>query len=56
MTQEFIAQLMGVRREAVTVAAHRLRDLGVIRYTRALKAEISGEKLEMLDEEFQYGG
>jgi CRP-like cAMP-binding protein len=34
MTQEFIAHLLGVRREGVTVAAHHLQDTGLIRYAR----------------------
>lgn len=34
MTQEFIAHLLGGRRETVTVAAGHLQDAGIIRYTR----------------------
>jgi CRP-like cAMP-binding protein len=34
MTQEFIAYMLGGRRESVTVAAGRLRDAGLIRYAR----------------------
>jgi CRP-like cAMP-binding protein len=34
MTQEFIAHMLGVRRESVTAAAHRLQDAGLIRYVR----------------------
>jgi CRP-like cAMP-binding protein len=34
MTQEFIAHLLGGRRETVTVAAGRLQDAGLIRYAR----------------------
>lgn len=34
MTQEAIAQLLGVRREGVSVAAHRLQAAGLIRYSR----------------------
>lgn len=34
MTQELIANMLGVRREGVSVAAHRLRDAGFIRYKR----------------------
>jgi CRP-like cAMP-binding protein len=34
MTQEFIAHMLGGRRETVTVAAGRLQDAGLIRYTR----------------------
>lgn len=34
MTQELVATMLGVRREGVTEAAGRLRDLGVIAYRR----------------------
>jgi CRP-like cAMP-binding protein len=34
MTQEFISQMLGGRRESVTVAAGRLQDAGVIQYAR----------------------
>lgn len=34
MTQELIANMLGVRREGVSVAAHRLQDAGLIRYSR----------------------
>lgn len=34
MTQVFIAHMLGVRREGVTVAAHHLQSAGLIRYTR----------------------
>ena len=34
MTQEFIAHMLGVRREGVTAAARRLQEEGMIRYTR----------------------
>lgn len=34
MTQEFIANMLGVRRECVTLAAHRLQDAGLIRNGR----------------------
>lgn len=34
MTQELIANALGVRREAISVAAHRLQDAGLIRYRR----------------------
>jgi hypothetical protein len=34
MTQELIADMLGVRREGVTVAAGHLQDLGAISYVR----------------------
>lgn len=34
MTQEFISNMLGGRRESVTVAAARLQDLGLIHYAR----------------------
>jgi len=34
MTQELIASMLGVRREGITTAAHRLRDAKLIRYHR----------------------
>lgn len=34
MTQELIANMLGVRREGVSVAAHNLQNAGVIRYKR----------------------
>ena len=34
LTQEFISNMLGGRRETVTVAAGRLQDAGVIRYSR----------------------
>ncbi|MDH3377264.1 MAG: Crp/Fnr family transcriptional regulator [Gammaproteobacteria bacterium] len=34
MTQELIANMLGVRREGVSVAAHRLRQAGLIHYKR----------------------
>ena len=34
MTHEFISNMLGIQREAVSIAAHRLQDKGAIRYTR----------------------
>lgn len=34
MTQAFIGDLLGARRESVTVAARRLQEMGLIRYSR----------------------
>ena len=34
MTQEVISNMLGVRRETVTVAAERLQDRGLIHYVR----------------------
>jgi Mn-dependent DtxR family transcriptional regulator len=34
MTQELIANMLGVRRESVTEAAHRLQKAGLIHYSR----------------------
>jgi Mn-dependent DtxR family transcriptional regulator len=34
MTQELIANMLGVRREGVALAAHRLQESGLISYAR----------------------
>lgn len=46
MTQEFIAHLLGGRRETVTVAAGHLQDAGIIHYTRGRITIIDRSGLE----------
>jgi CRP-like cAMP-binding protein len=46
MTQEFIASVLGGRRETVTVAAGRLQDAGQIRYSRGHIAIVDRKRLE----------
>jgi hypothetical protein len=48
MTQEFIANMLGVRREGVTQAALKLQQLGVISYGRGLIKVLDRSKLEAL--------
>lgn len=48
MTQELIANMLGVRREGVTEAAGRLQKLGVIEYRRGHIEVIDRPKLERL--------
>lgn len=48
MTQELIANMLGVRREGVTEAAGRLQDLGVIEYRRGHITVLDRPKLEQL--------
>lgn len=48
MTQEFIANMLGVRREGVTQAASKLQQLGVISYSRGLITVLDRAKLEKL--------
>ena len=48
MTQEFIANMLGVRREGVTEAAQKLQELGVISYRRGLIRVLDRPKLEEL--------
>ncbi|MBK8283888.1 MAG: Crp/Fnr family transcriptional regulator [Ahniella sp.] len=48
MTQEFIANMLGVRREGVTLAALKLQQLGVISYSRGLIKVLDREQLESL--------
>jgi len=46
MTQELIANMLGVRREGVTEAAGRLQDAGLIRYSRGRITVLDRPKLE----------
>jgi len=46
MTQELIADMLGVRREGVTVAAGRLQDAGAISYVRGRIRILDRQKLE----------
>jgi len=46
MTQELIADMLGVRREGVTVAAGRLQDAGAISYVRGHVKILDRQKLE----------
>jgi CRP-like cAMP-binding protein len=48
MTQELIANMLGVRREGVTDAAGKLQKLGVIRYQRGHITVLDRQKLEHL--------
>jgi CRP-like cAMP-binding protein len=48
MTQELIADMLGVRREGVTEAAGKLQKLGVIRYHRGQITVLDRAKLEAL--------
>ena len=48
MTQELIANMLGVRREGVTEAAGKLQKLGVIRYSRGQITVLDRPKLEQL--------
>ena len=48
MTQELIANMLGVRREGVTDAAGKLQALGVIRYSRGTITVLDRPKLETL--------
>jgi CRP-like cAMP-binding protein len=48
MTQEAVAQMLGVRREGVTAAALKLQDAGVIRYRRGHISVLDRGRLEHL--------
>lgn len=47
MTQESLAGLLGVRREGVNAAAHKLQHAGVIRYRRGRIEVLDRDELEM---------
>jgi CRP-like cAMP-binding protein len=46
MTQELIANMLGVRRQGVTEAAHKLQDAGLIRYARGSISVLDRKGLE----------
>jgi CRP-like cAMP-binding protein len=46
MTQELIANMLGVRREGVTEAAGKLQDAGLIHYSRGRIIIVNRSKLE----------
>ncbi|BAY03707.1 Crp/Fnr family transcriptional regulator [Anabaena sp. PCC 7938] len=46
LTQEFISQMLGVRRSGVTVAAHALSKAGLINYRRGHIKILNREALE----------
>lgn len=48
LTQEFIANMLGMRRASVSSAASRLQDEGVIRYSRGRISILNRTKLEKL--------
>lgn len=48
MTQEHIGNILGVRREGVTVAANKLYKLGVIEYSRGEITVLDRKKLECM--------
>lgn len=48
MTQQLIANMLGVRREGVTEAAGKLQKLGIIRYSRGRISVIDRDRLEAM--------
>lgn len=47
LTQEFIAQMLGIRRSGVTVAATNLQQAGMIRYSRGRITVLDREQLKL---------
>ena len=48
LTQEFISQMLGVRRTRVTEVASKFQKAGIIYYKRGFMRIVSSEKLEAL--------
>ena len=48
LTQEFISQMLGIRRSGVTVAATSLQQAGMIRYSRGRITVIDREKMKLV--------
>lgn len=48
MTQEYIANMLGGRRESVTIAAGHLQDMGLIHYSRGRIKILDRQGLEMM--------
>lgn len=46
MTQELIANMLGVRREGVTIAARKLQERGLIKYVRGVITMVNRKDLE----------
>ena len=48
VTQEVLAEMLGTRRNAVSLAAHAMQDAGLIRYSRGTLEIVDPERLEQL--------